>query len=326
MSAKFRAPMIHLLKSPCMYLILGTSICSLLVASTARGEAEAPPAAGRNAKTTTTDAGTGAAPEKARELLDQVKKSELDRQIAVKQTEIDRLQEDQTKAENDSSGLQKTLESTNGLITNTTEHLTSLTTDSRRLERELAISNAWIAAEQLKLEGLRALTDAQGKSVSALSRRSEEAAARSHLRSVEMDILQSGKQVPGEGHEDTQSDLAKARKALTAAEAKTISEERIAREAMKAATAKMAQAEAKATIAQRLADSDLTLEPTVVLTKPKPKAAKPAAEKTADKPAEKAPAPVANGPASDSSAKPGTTTAAAKPKKSSWFGSSRSTR
>jgi hypothetical protein len=40
----------------------------------------------------------GAPPEKARALLDQVKKSEQDRAIAAKQTEIDRLKEDQAKA------------------------------------------------------------------------------------------------------------------------------------------------------------------------------------------------------------------------------------
>jgi hypothetical protein len=220
-------------------------------------------------------------PEKARALLDEVQKSEQDRQIAAKQTEIDRLKEDQARIEQDSNGLKKTLDSTSGLVADTNNHLGALTNDSRRLEHELAISQAWIDAEQLKMAGLQALTDAQGKSLSALSSRAEAAEARSHLLAAEMEILQAGKQLPGQGHEDSQSDLGKARKALAVAEAKLQSEERLAHEAMTAATAKMALAETKAEFAQRLADNDLTLAPAAVTKKSKSKAAAKPADKLA---------------------------------------------
>jgi hypothetical protein len=240
---------------------LAAGICSLLVGGAVQGE-EAPP-------------------EKARALLDQVKKSEQDREIAVKQTEIDRLKEDQAKTESDSEALQQTIESTSGLLTDTSEHLATLTTDSRRLEHELAVSQAWINAEQLKTAGLRALADAQGKSLSALARRTEEAAARSHLRGGEMEILQAGQQVPKEGRELSQTDLAKARKALAIAEAKADSEERLAHDAVKAAAVRMTLAETKATLAQRLADNDLTLEPTMTTAKLKPKSTEKSASKLA---------------------------------------------
>ena len=231
-------------------------------------------------------------PEKASALLDQVKKSEQDRQIAVKQTEIDRLKEDQTKTERDSNELKQTIESTSGLMTDTTDHLTTLTTESRRLEHELAVAEARITAEKLKIAGPpSALADAQGKSLSALARRAEEAAVRSHLRTVELEILQAGQQVPGEGHEAPQADLAKARKALAIAESKAESEERLAHDAMKAAAAKMTLAETKAATAERLADNDLTLEPTVV-TKAKPKTPGKSAEKLA--PIAAPPKPAAN--------------------------------
>jgi hypothetical protein len=105
------------------------------------------------------------------------------------------------------------------------------------------------------------LADAQGKALSALSRRAEETEARSHVRTIELEILQAGQQPPREGHEVSHTDLEKARKALAVAEAKAESEERLAQEAMKAAGLKMAQAETKATYAQRLANNDLTLEP-----------------------------------------------------------------
>lgn len=284
--------MIPSLKSARVRFVLSTGICCLLLGSVAWSEE--------------------ATPEKARALLDQVTKSEQDRQIAAKQTEIDRLQADQARTEKDSDTLKQSLETTSGLITETNDHLTTLTTESRRLQHELAIAEARIAAEQLKIAGLQALTDAQGKSQSALARRTEAAEARSKVMAAEMEILQSGKPVPAQLRDDSQSDLGKARKALASAEAKADAEERLAHEAMKAATAKMALAEAKATMAQRLADNDLTLEQPTVVTKPK---SKPAA-----KPVEK-PDPVAAGPkpAAESStpSKPSSNASGAKAKKTS---------
>jgi septal ring factor EnvC (AmiA/AmiB activator) len=284
--------MIPSIKSSRIHLMLATGICSVLLGGMAWSEDDAQP------------------PEKARALLDQVKKSEQDRQVAVKQTEIDRLKEDQTKTESDSNALKQTIESTSGLMTDTSEHLATLTAENQRLEHELAVTQAWIHAEQLKTAGLKALADAQGKSQSALARRTEEAAARSHLREVELGILQDGKQVPAEGREVAQTDLGKARKALAIAEAKAESEERLAHEAMKAATAKMTLAETKAAFAQRLADNDLTLDPSAAAPKAK--------SKTVDKSAEK-PAPVAAPPKSAAStgtpAKSGANTGTAKSKK-----------
>jgi hypothetical protein len=245
-------------------------------------------------------------PAKARALLDQVNKSEQDREIAVKQTEIDRLKEDQAKTEHDTDDLKKTMESTSALMTDSTGHLTTLTTESRRLEHELAVAEARITAEQLKIAGLQALADAQGKSLSALARRGEEAAVRSHVRTVELEMLQAGQQVPAEGREASQSDLGKARKALAVAEAKADSEERLAHDAMKAAAAKMTLAETKAAFAERLADNDLTLEQTTAKAKAKPKA--PA--KTADKPA-----PIAAPPKSLATVGPAFKTGASKTKK-----------
>src|SRR5207253_2544779 len=98
---------------------------------------------------------------------------------------VDRLKEDQAKIERDSDGLKKTIESTEGLTTTANEQLATLTTESRRLEHELAVAEARIKAEKLKIEGLRALSDAQGKSLSALARRAEEAAVRSRLHTLE---------------------------------------------------------------------------------------------------------------------------------------------
>jgi len=306
--------MIPMLKSSRIHLILATGVCSLLLGGAgAAWSQEAKPAIIPSAKSASSKdkekdappailpdalpaSGQEAQPEKARALLDQVKKSEQDRQVAVKQTEIDRLKEDQAKIESDADGLKKSIESTSGLTTDATDKLSTLTMESRRLEHELAVAEARINAEKLKMEGLKALADAQGKSLSALTRRGEEAAARSNLRTIELEILQAGKQIPGEGHEgESQSELTKARKALTVAELKAQAEERLAHDAMKAAAAKMALAETSATTAQRLADNDLNLEAAPATAKAKPKAKSPADKPAADKPAA---APVATGPKS----------------------------
>ncbi len=291
--------MTPLLKSAPIRFVLATGICSLLMAGAAVSQ-EAPPAIIKNEppaiiKETPATAineapatlSEEAPPAKERALLDQVKKSEQDRQISAKQTEIDRIKEDQAGIQRDSDGLEKTIESTSGLTADANEQLATLTMESKRLEHELAVAQARIKAEKLKIEGLRALSEAQAKSLSALSRRAEQADARARLHTIEMEILQDGKQIPAEGREgESSSGLVKARKALAAAEVKTDAEERLAHDAMKAAAAKMTVSEAAATTAQRLADNDPALEAPVAIPKAKP----------VEKAAIEKPAPVASGP------------------------------
>lgn len=227
-----------------------------------------------------------AAPEKSRSLLDEVTRNEMERQIALKQTELERLKQDQEKTERDAAAVQKTIDSMAALINESGDEVTKLSTESRRLEHELAVSEARIAAERLKAEGLRALSAAQAKSLSALARHAEESEARAQLRAAELNLLKAGKPIPAETRdESTQTELGKCRKALAVAVAKTELEERGAREAMKAAAAKMALAEAKESTAKRLVENDLTLPP--VADKPKSKSEKAAEKRESDPPVRK---------------------------------------
>ena len=271
-------------------LVLATSFASLLVGALAFAQEPQPAPA-----------------EKARLLFDQMERGELDRQIASKQKEIDRLKEDQAKTLSDTNGLQKTVESTTALLEDSGENLSRLTGENRRLEHELAVSEAKAEAEKLKIEGLKALNVAQTKTLAALARRTEEAEARAHLRLAELDLLNAGKAIPKEGsNEAPQSDLAKARKALAQAETRTQAEDRAAREAMKDASAKMAAAEAKNAIVQRLVDNDLTVPLPAIAEKPKAKSTDKAKapEKSEGDPSlrraqvSRAPAPVAAPPSS----------------------------
>lgn len=211
-------------------------------------------------------------PEKAHALLDKVKKTDLDRQIVSKETEIERLKQDQERAEKDASSLKVTMDTTAELIEDSSEKLTAYLTMSKKLEHDVAVTEAHINAERLKIEGLRALGAAQGKALSALNLHLDETNARSKVRGAEMELLQSGRPVPSEGNEEkSQSELVRWRKALSMAQSKTQTEERVARDAMKAASTKLAQAETRAATAKRLAEID-------------PTAPAPIAEKTTSKP------------------------------------------
>src|SRR5438067_1877438 len=73
-------------------------------------------------------------PEKAQALLEKVKKGELDRAIAAKQTDIDRLKEDLDKSKKDAEALQKTIEDTGALVNESSENLDKLIAERQRLE------------------------------------------------------------------------------------------------------------------------------------------------------------------------------------------------
>src|SRR3954449_5061762 len=117
--------MMFLPKTARMALILTVGIASVSLLPTARSQESDPPP-----------------PEKARALLDQVKQAEIDRQMAVKQKEIDRLVEDQARTQRDTGGLQKTIESTSTLLSDSEENLRKIAEDSRRMEHELKVNVA----------------------------------------------------------------------------------------------------------------------------------------------------------------------------------------
>ena len=199
--------------------------------------------------------GEDAPAEKAQVLLDQVKKSELDRQLAAKQTAIDRLHEDLDHNKKDAESLQQTIDATANLINDSTKHFEELSAERRRLQHDLNLTIARIDAETQRLDGLRNLSTAQGKSLSALNRHIEETDVRSQLRTAEMKAIAEGKLQPGEDVDDKKHpDLMKLRKELSTCEAKTEAEEKLARAAMKAAAAKVQSADLAAARVQKMSE------------------------------------------------------------------------
>lgn len=177
-------------------------------------------------------------------LLQKVKQSEMERRIAIKQTEIDRLQEDLNKSKKDFDASQKNLDATTALITTSNATMDELAVERRRLEQQLDLTDLRIEAEQRENEGLKRLSGAQNSELDAINARMAETDVRSQVRQAEVQLLSAGKPVPGEDNDErATADLSKLEKTLASDEQKTFSTESIAREAMKTASARLESAQ-----------------------------------------------------------------------------------
>lgn len=190
--------------------------------------------------------------ENAKALLDTVKQRELDRQVSVKKTDMERLKEDLNKGKTDADGLQKNIDTTGNYISESSANLDKLVSQRKHLEQVLNLTELRIEAERRKTEGLRLLIEAQSKSLAALMNRVEEIDARSKVREAEVKLLTEGKPVPDDDHAD--KDFLKLRKALATCELRTASQERAAREAMKIASSKLQVADAADARVKRMSE------------------------------------------------------------------------
>ncbi len=177
-------------------------------------------------------------------LLQKVKQSELQRRIAIKQTEIDRLKEDLEKSNKDLDAAQKDMDATTALIAASGANMDKLGTERKRLEQQLDLTDLRIEAEQKVNDGLKRLFAAQSSELEAINQRMAEIDVRSKLRQSEVQLLSAGKPVPGEDNDENGSpDIYKLKKTLSSDEAKSVSAETIARAAMNAASVRLQSAQ-----------------------------------------------------------------------------------
>ncbi len=204
-----------------------------------------------------------ATPKKSQALLEKVKQQELDRQINARKTETDRLNEDLTRIKTEADGLQQTIDSTASLMTESGQNLEQLLNQRKRLQHTLNVVTQNIDAERRRGEGLQALSEAQNKSLVALTKRIEEIKVASSVQAEESKLLSEGKPLPdADAPGQSRSELMQLRKSLTAAALSTASQEKAARTAMKAADAKLQIADEAAAKGQRMAS-----EPDAVIDK-----------------------------------------------------------
>lgn len=209
--------------------------------------------------------------EQSQALLQKVKQSQMERRIAIKQTEIDRLKEDLDKSKKDLDASQKNLDTTATLITTSNANMDELAAERKRLEQQLDLTDLRIEAEQKEGEGLKRLSSAQSSEVDAINQRMAEIDVRSRVRELEVQLLSAGKPVPGEDNDERgTADLYNLQKTLASDEVKTVSGEAIARAAMKAASARLELAQEAAARVKQVSEG---------MTQPSPA---PVAEKTGE--------------------------------------------
>ncbi len=194
----------------------------------------------------------GESPENAQALLQKVKRHDLDRQLAAKQTHLDRLAQDLTKEHKEAEVMQQSLGETGNLLKAGGEALEKLVNDKKRLEQVLEVTALRIDAERLKVDGLQLLADAQTKALNALTKRAETTELRANLGAAELKLLsENAPLVDSKGR----SPLADLRKKLNASETAAGNAERTAREAMRTASSRLEQADVASVRAKRKAGS-----------------------------------------------------------------------
>jgi hypothetical protein len=188
----------------------------------------------------------------AKALLEQAKRNQLERRLSAKQTELERLAEDQKKAKQEIDDVQKSIYNVGNAVTETNGNLDRLGNQKKSHTQELELVNLRIDAEKLKVEGLKLLSAAHAKATEALTKRNEELDLRATLVAAEIRQL-SGTSSATTAPPPEKGSKARAvptitemRKQLEKAESATSVASYRAREAMEAASAKLQQADAAA--------------------------------------------------------------------------------
>jgi hypothetical protein len=199
------------------------------------------------------------APENAQSLLEKVKRRDLDRQMAAKQTELDRLAEDLAKGNKEAETMQANIDTTGNLLKESGTNLNRLISQRKRLEQVIELTTLRIEAEKLKAEGLQMLADAQAKSLAALTKRAEETDLRANLGATELKLLAPGAAdaatdpAAKEASSKLRTGLAELRKKLLTGETSAVNAEKIARDAMRSASSKLELADIASVKAKRKA-------------------------------------------------------------------------
>ena len=191
----------------------------------------------------------GEAREKPLVLLESVKKRELESQLGLKQTEILRLNEDLQKQEKEQASLQQSMDAIAIAVAESNDLLEQYLARKKYLTRALELTTQRIDAERLKVDGLKTLSDAQGKEREHVAKRLESTTIRSNIEGANLRIL-SYKQTPPEGEAAPKDATAKLlseildlKKRLDLSERKTSAAAKLARDAMGSASEKLMQAE-----------------------------------------------------------------------------------
>ncbi|MEO7319014.1 MAG: hypothetical protein ABIZ56_08505 [Chthoniobacteraceae bacterium] len=199
--------------------------------------------------------------EKPLVLLESVKRRELESQLTLKQTEIQRLNEDLDKHEKEQASLQQSMDAIAIAIAESNDLLDQYLARRKHLTRALELTTQRIDAERLKVDGLKTLSDAQMKERDHVARQVEATKIRSNIEGANLRILSykqtpppEGEAVPKDATAKLLSEIVDLKKKLDLSERKTFAAGKLAREAMSSASAKLVQAENAGVKAKKTAE------------------------------------------------------------------------
>ena len=129
-------------------------------------------------------------------LLEDVKKRELASQLAVKETEMQRLNEDLQKRKSEQATLQQSMDSITSAVADSSDVLEQYVVRKKYLARALELTSQRIEAERLKVDGLKTLGDAQAKARDHVAKQYESTSIRANIEGANLRILSQKQALP----------------------------------------------------------------------------------------------------------------------------------
>jgi chromosome segregation ATPase len=195
--------------------------------------------------------------ENARSLLLELKQRDLERQVVSKQREIERTNGDLRLARMQAQKLQESIDATNSLMGDTATYLEQLQAQKTRLEQVVELTSLRIDAERQKVDGLKALGEAQFKALESVIKHIEETETRANLVNAELKILSDTPNLEpvaeGPGATRTPPEIVELRKKAAAEKTALAALDKSAGEAMRSAALKLEAADVAAIKAKRKA-------------------------------------------------------------------------
>ena len=133
--------------------------------------------------------------ENAKTLLLELKQRDLERQVEGKKREIERTNGDLRLARMQAQKLQESIDATSSLMGDTSSYLEQLVAQKARLEQVVELTSLRIDAERQKVEGLKALGEAQFKALESVIKHIEETETRANLAAAELKGLSDAPQL-----------------------------------------------------------------------------------------------------------------------------------
>ncbi len=196
--------------------------------------------------------------ENARSLLLELRQRDMERQVVGKQREIEHTNGDLRLARTQAQKLQEGMDATHALMTDTAGYLDQLVAQKSRLEQVVELTSLRMDAERQKVEGLKALGEAQFKALESVIKHIEETEARAALAGAELKALNDVPQLPEVAagpatFSKTQPEIVDLKKKAAAYKQVLATLDKSANDAMKTAAGKLESADVAAIKAKRKA-------------------------------------------------------------------------